>query len=1464
MCASEKSTTRRCRRRSYPLAIGFVVITATSSTCQAFAFLPGPLKGFIQWQQSPKNNWEGIGLILEINQHRLPSYRRLSSESPEFSDATGERQNTTYKFFSPEQLSELKESVSIIDVIESYDLPKFQRRGDRSAISICPYHDDRNPSMNIDDKRMLYKCFSCGAGGDVFNFVREYSALQGEQTSYYQAIRHVAQTFSNGIVQLGPSKGQSRMSDDDRKALDFKKQRLRLINGAAAAYFGESLISFPAAGQARTHLRTRGLTPPTVRAFALGYAPDCYFGVKGNKKWGQGSLVFYLKNLDFTPDEIIESGLATRTKRAQMIDGDGGNATEVSRKDKQADYTTLMDRFRGRIMVPIFDAHGKNVIAFGGRILPSQEKGNEISDFKVPKYLNSPESLVFYKTDELFGLHIAKEAVQNQKLKAENHSYRMPGSIVIVEGYMDVIRLWEANIKESVACMGTALTMEQLASAAKVAGTMGGRIILCLDSDEAGITAVERVCCNAFLVKTSDKYGVEILIATLPAGIKDPADFFEAKKLGTKGGEVFRDDVLRKAEDWTIWYLKRILSRYNEKALRGTPGSFGDMCDRVSEFLATFPNPADRTKRAHDVASILVDLVSTSSEPREVSNSFRIQLQSDLVDMVSRKAAAKESLGRRIEAVDGFDPKQQADKLLKLSRGAGSSETDDSNKLSFKALKTANPITARVLPKKLNPLSEERDMPSLKTGRAENRARKVKPGDRQQIQRDRRKQQSAAMTPHFKGFEFVNESDAEWLGLSRQKSKRKKGELVFGINERYQKFMLDRFGSAYAPGLKDNIVYFNSNDYHGKQFLTQEAVDAGYTSNVPSPPDRSFLQRGVATLIKEDPNAMIARGEETLLSNLVQYGAARSAIKTAMASSDATGSRTEIEWSNRDFEWLFTYLVEREHEIPSTYLKDLNWIHLREYLASREDAPAGAFLSSGFAKTADFIRHQSRLDVVTRGSDMIIPKTGETETLPVEAECVNIADRELQVPSDFSDIEDWASSYDPTGLEDDFKIPEDFNIPHDLVSSVQFKSSKADLGVIDTQAVSDDFEQIVASPRNAQSTVVPSKPKEQMQLGSLDSFFFQKEDILAVMNDLSMSREARAELEVQEALATLLKASALKRLESVNSKWLTASRLLSARFKAVNTGKAMKEPIAKKSSIQIDHSETPALDGMNTEDLQLYCQDLFGNVNHLFQTAHQLEVAWRRIKSRIFDSSSTDSAEGKISTSKQDELFDMVDDFLTDLPQDWQPKEIEDLLDPNYILSLYLSDDPVEDYDDDLVENTVQVSLTENERFEQDMEMIDNEWAGWNDENYRWSPGDSDKITNSFSSGDRINELEAESYSNQDEESLDEAMARIDDEWGDWGEEEDDTDMTNASKSSSKQQSLTLEYSNAEFGNYEVLQAPTGEAPSYYSEEIEMIDPPQVATAIFVEKESSSKDDNVAIHNNRLYTGKSNFDSVWE
>jgi DNA primase len=426
-----------------------------------------------------------------VSLQRLPHQRdgrllHLSNADPFGEEAKGGATYGKYDRIPSEQLERLKESVDIVSVIESYGLQGFQRQGDHRAKATCPFHNDHNPSLRVDNQRGIYKCFSCGAGGNVFNFVREYSALKSVvPMTFYQAVRHVAQEFGAPNLQLDfvfSSSAQSRMSDDERKALSEKKQRLLLANAAAAAFYGKCLITMPAAGVARSHVQARGLSPTTVQAFAMGYAPDAYFRVKG--QWGKDSLVHHLRDLGFKPREIIEVGLATRTKGFQRKSADegnvvatdsGNNATslQAEEKDDDDDYDTLIDRFRNRLVVPIFDGKGAIVLGFGGRILPPEE--NDDSGYKSPKYINSPESPVFHKKDVIFGQYSAgKTVAETRNSEGNGESGPGRGSVVIVEGYMDAIALWEAGVREVVASMGTALTMEQLANAARTAGTRGG------------------------------------------------------------------------------------------------------------------------------------------------------------------------------------------------------------------------------------------------------------------------------------------------------------------------------------------------------------------------------------------------------------------------------------------------------------------------------------------------------------------------------------------------------------------------------------------------------------------------------------------------------------------------------------------------------------------------------------------------------------------------------------------------------------------------------------------------------------------------------------------------------------------------------------------------------------------------------------------------------------------------------
>jgi hypothetical protein len=245
------------------------------------------------------------------------------SDKERQTSANTDSQASSSKYFIPkEQLEQLQDSVDLVSVIESYGLPQFKRSGESRATCLCPFHDDRNPSLSIDGTRGIFKCFSCGAGGNVFTFIREYSKIEGDEMSFYQAVKLVNDKFSNGVSLdlLSGYNGKSSQSREESDMLAARRARITQANLAAAGFFESCLVSLPGAGAARSHLRSRGLAPQTVRAFALGFAPESYFAGKqtGYRKWGDGSLVNHLKDKEFTATEIVDAGLAVRTKKGRQ------------------------------------------------------------------------------------------------------------------------------------------------------------------------------------------------------------------------------------------------------------------------------------------------------------------------------------------------------------------------------------------------------------------------------------------------------------------------------------------------------------------------------------------------------------------------------------------------------------------------------------------------------------------------------------------------------------------------------------------------------------------------------------------------------------------------------------------------------------------------------------------------------------------------------------------------------------------------------------------------------------------------------------------------------------------------------------------------------------------------------------------------------------------------------------------
>ena len=313
--------------------------------------------------------------------------------------------------FSEEQIEEVRQRSDIVDIIGSY--VKLKRSGS-GYVGLCPFHNEKTPSFSVNPARQMYKCFGCGVGGNVITFVMEY-----ENYSFPEAMQHLAE-------RAGISLPEREMSAEQRRQESLRAVLLE-INTKAARYYYARLKS-PQGETGYDYLRERGLSDETILRFGLGYA-------------GQGGdeLYRYLKQQGYNDSVLKESGLFKIEERG------------------------CYDKFWNRVMFPIMDI-SNHVIGFGGRVM---------GDAK-PKYLNSPETKLFDKSRNLFGLNYAKQG------KRKN--------LILCEGYMDVIAMHQAGFTNAVASLGTAFT-EQQASLLK---RYTDEVLLTYDSDGAGRKAALR------------------------------------------------------------------------------------------------------------------------------------------------------------------------------------------------------------------------------------------------------------------------------------------------------------------------------------------------------------------------------------------------------------------------------------------------------------------------------------------------------------------------------------------------------------------------------------------------------------------------------------------------------------------------------------------------------------------------------------------------------------------------------------------------------------------------------------------------------------------------------------------------------------------------------------------------------------------------------------------------------------
>ncbi len=358
-------------------------------------------------------------------------------------------------YFEDRHIGEILQATDIVALVSTYMALKPQGK---DFVGLCPFHNDRRPSMFVSPGKQIFKCFSCGAGGDVIKFI-----MLKERMTFPEAVKYLAEQ-ANIVL---PERDTNRSSSPGR---EYDRNSLELVNRWAAKFYRSEYDKVDEGRIARDYVENRGISESTSRKFGLGWAP---------KGWDLLIKAAKADNID----------LKALSKLGLVIEKDSGG---------------YYDRFRERLMFPVLDGL-KRVIAFGGRTLANDPA----------KYMNSPESDLFDKSRNLFGLHAAKDAIVTEK------------TAIVVEGYTDCIMAHQEGVCNVVATLGTAMTKEH----ARMLSRYAQKIILMFDSDQAGMKASDRA------IELFFGQNVEVELVSLPDG-QDPCDFLLAN-----GGQAFTAEL---------------------------------------------------------------------------------------------------------------------------------------------------------------------------------------------------------------------------------------------------------------------------------------------------------------------------------------------------------------------------------------------------------------------------------------------------------------------------------------------------------------------------------------------------------------------------------------------------------------------------------------------------------------------------------------------------------------------------------------------------------------------------------------------------------------------------------------------------------------------------------------------------------------------------------------------------------
>jgi DNA primase len=380
--------------------------------------------------------------------------------------------------YTDESVERVRDAVDIVELISTRT--DLRRSGADAYSGLCPFHDERTPSFSVTPSKKVYYCFGCQASGDAFTFVRETQGFD-----FPGALESLAARYNVTL----------ELAEEDPQAAARRQRRERLLEllERTCGYYERYLWESDEAAKAREYLAARGLDEAVLRRFRVGYAPSAWDRVLLASRRG-----------GFSEQELLDAGLVQRSS-----DQPG----------------RVYDRFRARISFPLSDGRGR-VLGFGARAMRAEDPA---------KYLNSAESQLFHKREQLFGLHLARAAAAKA------------GATVVCEGYTDVIAMHQAGVENCVGIMGTALTDEQLALLSQLAP----RVILALDADGAGQNAMLKAALAA--VQVAARRHLEVLVAPLPAG-SDPADVL------LREGPAGLPALIARAVPFVRFHVERILA----------------------------------------------------------------------------------------------------------------------------------------------------------------------------------------------------------------------------------------------------------------------------------------------------------------------------------------------------------------------------------------------------------------------------------------------------------------------------------------------------------------------------------------------------------------------------------------------------------------------------------------------------------------------------------------------------------------------------------------------------------------------------------------------------------------------------------------------------------------------------------------------------------------------------------------